>query len=126
MVGDDRDARRTGAPPLTDCVAPAEEARLAWAEERMTWREFSGLEQRNGDEHLFVYCQRAAARPSLTPEALEQARRSIVLLTPGQPSGLDREAAIAVLAELQRLQGADRRLSTLVKSLRALLGVAES
>ncbi len=62
----------------------------------------------------------------LTPEALEQARRSIVLLTPGQPSGLDREAAIAVLAELQRLQGADRRLSALVKSLRTLLGVAES
>ena len=60
----------------------------------------------------------------LTPEAIEQVRRSIVMLTPGQP-GLDREAALTLIAELQRHQGADRRLSELVESLRALLGAAE-
>ncbi len=46
------------------------------------------------------------------------------MLTPGQP-GLDHEAALTLIAELQRHQGVDRRLSELVESLRALLGAAE-
>ena len=63
-------------------------------------------------------------RDSLKPEAIEQLRRSLVMLTPRQPSGLDREAALALLEELQRLQGADRRLEGLVAALRALLAAS--
>jgi hypothetical protein len=39
----------------------------------------------------------------LTLEGVERLRRSIAMLTRGQPA-LDREAAMTVLAELQRLQ----------------------
>jgi hypothetical protein len=39
----------------------------------------------------------------LTPEGVERLRRSVAMLTRGQP-GLDREAAMTVLEELQRVQ----------------------
>ena len=47
------------------------------------------------------------------------------MLTPRQPSGLDREAALELYEELQRLQGADRRLRELVEALRALRAAAD-
>jgi DNA-directed RNA polymerase subunit F len=45
---------------------------------------------------------------------LERLRRSIVLLAPRHPGGLDREAAMAVVEELQRMQDKDRRVYKLV------------
>ena len=58
---------------------------------------------------------------SFRPEDLERIRRSIVLLAPRCPAGLDREAAIAVLEELQRLQTRDRRVTQLLDEVNALL-----
>jgi hypothetical protein len=63
---------------------------------------------------------------SLNPEELEQMRRSIVLLAPRQPAGLDREAAAALLGELQRLQGKDRRVQQLLAQVAALLEAARA
>ena len=63
---------------------------------------------------------------SLTPEELERIRRSIVLLAPRQPAGLDREAAVALLGELQRLQGKDRRVQQLLAQVVGLLEAARS
>jgi hypothetical protein len=57
----------------------------------------------------------------LTPEALEQLRRSIVLLTPGQPSGLDRDSAVLLIEALQRHSAVDRRHGEMVAALRAIL-----
>lgn len=62
----------------------------------------------------------------LTPSAVEQARRSIVMLTRGAPSGLDRESAVKLLDEVQRLQARDRRFTEMVDALRALLAAAET
>ena len=61
----------------------------------------------------------------LTPEALEQVRRSIAMLRPGESSGLDREAALELIEELQRIESADRRLGELVDALRGLLAAAD-
>ncbi|MDQ3643032.1 MAG: hypothetical protein M3450_16590 [Actinomycetota bacterium] len=61
---------------------------------------------------------------SLKSEDLERIRRSIVLLAPRQPAGLDREAAVAVLDELQRLQSKDRRVQELLDQVSALLQAA--
>jgi hypothetical protein len=47
---------------------------------------------------------------SFEPADLERIRRSVVVLAPRHPSALDREAAIKVLEELQRLEGRDRRI----------------
>jgi len=63
--------------------------------------------------------------PDLTPEGLEQFRRAVAMLAPRYPAALDREAALTLMAELQRLQGADRRLERLVEALRGLLDAAE-
>ena len=63
---------------------------------------------------------------SLSPEDLERIRRSIVLLAPRQPAGLDREAAVALLGELQRLQGKDRRVQHLLDQVAALLASART
>lgn len=63
---------------------------------------------------------------SLSPEDLERIRRSIVLLAPRQPAGLDREAAVTMLAELQRLQGKDRRVQRLLEQVAALLDAARA
>jgi hypothetical protein len=60
----------------------------------------------------------------LTPETLEQFRRSLAMLGQGQPSGLDREAALRLIEELQEHEGADRRLGELVHALRALVARA--
>lgn len=51
-------------------------------------------------------------------EDLERQRRSMAMLTPGQPAGLSREDAVELLAELQQ---ARRRLDQLEDGLRRLL-----
>ncbi len=58
---------------------------------------------------------------SFKPEDLERIRRSVVLLGPRHPGGLDRSAAIAVLEELQRLQSRDRRVRELLDQVSAML-----
>ena len=63
---------------------------------------------------------------SLSPEDLERIRRSNVCLAPRQPAGLDREAAVALLGELQRLQGKDRRVQHLLDQVSALLAAART
>jgi hypothetical protein len=57
----------------------------------------------------------------LEPHNLERLRRSIAMLTPGRPAGLDRERAIQLLDELQRLQRSDRRYRQTVDQLRGIL-----
>jgi hypothetical protein len=57
----------------------------------------------------------------LGPHDLENLRRSIAMLQPGRRDGLDREKALSLIAELQRLQRQDRRYRDLVRQLRALL-----
>jgi len=52
---------------------------------------------------------------------LERLRRSIALLAPRHPGGLDREAAMAVVEELQRMQDRDRRVGELLDQSIALL-----
>jgi hypothetical protein len=56
---------------------------------------------------------------------LERLRRSVAMLAPGRPDGLDRERAIQIISELQRLQCRDRRYRELVAQLRALLDQAD-
>ena len=53
------------------------------------------------------YCEDVRLE-GLAPESAERLRRSVAMLTRGQPA-LDREAALEVLEELQRFQGAVRR-----------------
>ncbi len=48
------------------------------------------------------------------------------MLAPRYPAALDREAALALMEELQRLQAVDRRLGDLVEALRGLLNRAEA
>jgi hypothetical protein len=57
----------------------------------------------------------------LQPHNLEQLRRSIAMLTPGQKASLDRERAVRILEELQRLQPIYRRYRETVAQLRAIL-----
>jgi hypothetical protein len=53
---------------------------------------------------------------------LENLRRSIVMIRAGEPAtALDRDRALKFLAELQRLERRDRRVSELVAELRAVL-----
>ncbi len=66
----------------------------------------------------------SGAPHSFNPEDLERIRRSIALLAPRQPSGLDREAAMALLEELQRLQSNDRRVIRLLDQVAALVKAA--
>lgn len=58
------------------------------------------------------------------PEDWEIVRRSIAMLSPAQPAPLDREAAMELLDELQRLERANRRLAGLFEQLRALVDAA--
>jgi len=58
---------------------------------------------------------------SLKPEDLERIRRSVVLLAPRHPAGPDREAAIAILEELQRLQSWDRQVTELLDRVSAMI-----
>ncbi len=60
----------------------------------------------------------------LEPHNLENLRRSIVMLPPGR-SGLDRNGAIRIIEELQRLQASDLRYKELVAKLRAILDGAD-
>lgn len=62
---------------------------------------------------------------SFTSEDLERLRRSVVLLAPRHPGGLDREAAIAVLEELQRLQTRDQRVTELLDQVQAMIAGEE-
>jgi hypothetical protein len=55
------------------------------------------------------------------PHRLENLRRSIVMLPPGRPDGLDRNGALRIIEELQRLQRRDERYQRLVEQLRDLL-----
>lgn len=47
-----------------------------------------------------------------TPEAVEQLRRSIAMLTVGQVASIDRDRALRLLEELQRLQSEHRMVTT--------------
>jgi hypothetical protein len=47
-----------------------------------------------------------------TREELERLRRSVAMLTSGQPSGLTREQAMALLADAHRAQRELERLTT--------------
>jgi hypothetical protein len=60
-----------------------------------------------------------ASEHSLNPYELERLRRSIVMLQPGQPAGLDREDAMRLLAETQRLQ---HQLADIMARLREIGG----
>lgn len=46
----------------------------------------------------------------LEPHSIERLRRSIAMLRPGQAASIDREKAICLLAELQRLQHEHREV----------------
>ena len=59
-------------------------------------RPLSDRESRGRDEQ-----GSPSSPPVATLAKLERLRRSIALLSPGQPAGLDREDAMAVLAELK-------------------------
>ena len=68
--------------------------------------------------HL-TYARSVAWRPS-SPEEWEIARRSASMLTPNQPA-LDREAALHLYGELDRLARRDKQFARLLKGLRTLL-----
>ena len=57
-----------------------------------------------------------------TLEDLERLRRSLAMLSPGQPAGLSREEAMALLADLQRARRGFERLES---GLRRLLEEGE-
>jgi hypothetical protein len=59
------------------------------------------------------------------PHNLENLRRSITMLQPGRRDGLNREKALQIIAELQRLQRQDRRYRQLVEQLRDILSAAD-
>ena len=59
----------------------------------------------------------------LEPHSVENLRRSIAMLTPGQSASIDRDKALQLLAELQRLQHEHRDV---VARLRALLRQMEA
>jgi hypothetical protein len=58
------------------------------------------------------------------PHHLERLRRSIVMLSPGQRDGLDRDRALQLISELQRSRSRNRRYEELVTQLRTLLAEA--
>jgi hypothetical protein len=57
----------------------------------------------------------------LAAHELENLRRSSSMLRPRHPAALDRERAIRLLDQLQRLQRSDRRYRQLIDQLRGLL-----
>jgi FtsZ-binding cell division protein ZapB len=59
----------------------------------------------------------------IEPHSVEALRRSIAMLAPGQSASMDRTRALALLAELQRLQHEHRYV---VNQLRVLLGRLEA
>ena len=54
----------------------------------------------------------------LDPSAIENLRRSVAMLTPGQAASIERERALALLGEIQRLQ---RVHTSVIDELRELL-----
>ena len=58
------------------------------------------------------------ADPDLTSEGIERLRRSVAMLAPRHPGGLNRETAMTVLEELQRVQ---RRRAQLEGALREVV-----
>jgi hypothetical protein len=58
----------------------------------------------------------------LEPHSVERLRRSVAMLNAGQVATIDREKALRLLAELQRLQHECREV---VAHLRAMLGQME-
>ncbi len=56
-----------------------------------------------------------------TPEEWEIIRRSTVMLSPGQKAALDRETALALFDELNRLERRDRQVRDLLARLQAVL-----
>jgi hypothetical protein len=58
------------------------------------------------------------------PHNLERLRRSIAMLGPGRPDGLDRDRALQIIDELQRAQRRNQRYEELVTQLRTLLAQA--
>jgi hypothetical protein len=61
----------------------------------------------------------------LDPTHIAQLRRSVAMLSPRCPSALDREEALEILTEMERLQCRDRRLEELMVALRRLVGTSE-
>jgi hypothetical protein len=55
------------------------------------------------------------------PGEIARLRRSVAMLRPGDPAGLAREAALELLAELERLQAVERQLLQLRDQLRAVV-----
>jgi len=59
----------------------------------------------------------------ISPHGIENLRRSVAMLGPGQAAPIDRERALRLLEELQRLQHQHRDV---VGQLRGLLGRLEA
>jgi hypothetical protein len=57
----------------------------------------------------------------LAAHELENLRRSIAMLRPLHPAALDRERAIRLLEQLQRVERSDRKYRQLVEQIRSIL-----
>ncbi len=51
------------------------------------------------------------------PHVVENLRRSITMLAPGQPASIERDRALVLLEELQRLQQEQRVVATQLRAL---------
>jgi hypothetical protein len=73
-------------------------------------------------ERVFCYAANVGLLDDPTdPHALENLRRSIAMLSPGQMAGLDRERALLLLQEVQNLRRQqERAIAELHGVLRAL------
>lgn len=59
-------------------------------------------------------------RINLSPGGIENLRRSVVMLTPGSANAVNREDAMVLLEEIQRLQGRNGLLATMADTLAEL------
>ncbi len=55
------------------------------------------------------------------PDGVPALRRSVAMLRPHEPAGLDRETALELLAEIERLQRSERYLLRLHHQLHTLV-----
>ena len=69
--------------------------------------------------HLFARVS-GVGNPSSVEET-EQLRRSVAMLAPRHPAAVDRELALDILSELQRLQRRERHLSEAIRRARKVL-----
>ncbi len=60
--------------------------------------------------------------PLVVPGGVAQLRRSVAMLHQGDPAALDRETALLILAEVERLQARERHLLRLQEQLHAIAG----